>query len=288
MLKLWVQALRIKHWVKNFFVFIPFLVGTKFGINEFLIKSLGGVLLFGLMSSAVYLFNDIVDIQSDRAHPEKRLRPVASGRITLRLAGLVSIFLALLSFVLAALLDVRFFFILGAYAANNLLYSFYFKKKTVLDVMSIAFGFVLRVYAGGVLIGIDITKWLVVCVFALSLFLGFGKRRSEYEDLKSEATKIRIVHESYTIQKLDLLLGTSAAITIVTYMLYALAPETKALHETDSIVFTTPFVVYCIYRYMLKVQEYKQGDPVELILRDRGFLLAGLCWIASLMFLVHT
>jgi 4-hydroxybenzoate polyprenyltransferase len=177
--------------------------------------------------------------------------------------------------------------VLLAYAANNLLYSYYLKKKTVLDVMSIAFGFVVRVYGGGFIIGIEITKWLVACVFALSLFIGFGKRRSEYQDLKAEAVSVRKVHESYTVQKLDLLMGTSAAFTIVTYMLYSLAPETKALYGTENMIFTTPFVIYCICRYMLKVQEERHGDIVEIILKDKGFLLAGTLWIMVVLFVVH-
>ncbi len=288
MIKLWFHALRIKHWAKNFFVFVPFLIGVKFGFNEYLIKSLAGVFLFCLMSSAVYLFNDIIDIQSDRAHPEKRLRPIASGQIAVPMALSVSISLLFLSLISALFLNVNFLFILVLYAVNNLLYSYYLKKKTVLDVMSIALGFVMRVYAGGFLIGIDITNWLVACVFTLSLFLGFGKRRAEYEDLKSEAAKTRKVHESYTIPKLDILLGISASITIVTYMLYTMAPETEALHGTDKIIFTTPPVVYCIYRYLLKVQEEGRGEgPVEIILKDRGFILAGCLWIISFMFLIH-
>jgi len=286
-MKLWFEALRVKHWIKNFFVFAPFLVGPHFGVNEFLLKSLSGTLVFAMLSSAVYLFNDIIDLSLDKEHPEKRLRPIASGQISLSLARSVAFSLALLSLLLAFLLDLRFFVVLTAYAANNLLYSYYLKTKTVLDVMSIAAGFVLRVYAGGYLIGIEITNWLVVCVFALSLFMGLGKRRAEYEDLRDEASRTRKVLESYTIPKLDLLLAISASITIVTYMLYTVSPETAALHGTDKLIFTTPFVVYCVYRFLLKVQEEGRGEPVKLILKDRGFLLAGSLWLVSILLLVH-
>jgi len=287
MIRLWVQALRIKDWSKNIFVFLPFLVGPRFGLNEFLIKSLAGVFLFGLMSSAVYIFNDIVDIRSDRLHPGKRSRPIASGRINVSTAGLVASFLLILCLLLAGFMDWMFFLTLCAYAVNNLLYSFYLKEKTVVDVMSIAVGFVLRAYAGGFIIGIEITKWLLVCIFTLSLFLGFGKRRMEYEGLRSEAANVRKVHESYSIQKLDLLLATSGGITIVTYMLYTLAPETKAIHGTDKIIFTAPFVIYCIYRYMLKVQEQREGDLVKIIFKDRGFMLAGFLWLMLFVLIVH-
>jgi len=167
------------------------------------------------------------------------------------------------------------------------LYTYYLKTKTVLDVMSIAAGFVLRVYAGGYLIGIEISNWLVVCVFALSLFMGLGKRRAEFEDLRDGAPRTRKVLESYTIPKLNVLLGISASITIVTYMLYTVSPETAALHGTDKLIFTTPFVVYCVYRFLLKVQEEGRGEPVKLILKDRGFLLAGSLWLVSVLLLVH-
>jgi 4-hydroxybenzoate polyprenyltransferase len=286
-MKRWFEALRVKHWIKNFFVFAPFLIGPHFGLNEFMLKSLGGTLVFAILSSAVYLFNDIIDLPRDRQHPEKRLRPIASGQISLSLARSVAISLALLSLLLAFLLELRFFVVLVAYGVNNLLYSYYLKTKTVLDVMSIAAGFVLRVYAGGYLIGVVITNWLVVCVFALSLFMGLGKRRAECEDLQGIAPRSRKVLESYTIPKLDLLLGISASITIVTYMLYTVSPETIALHRTDKLIFTTPFVVYCVYRFLLKVQEEGRGDSVKLILKDRGFLLAGSSWLVSILLFVH-
>lgn len=281
------KTLRVKHWIKNFFVLLPFLISSKYGININLVNALSGTFLFCLMSSAVYLWNDILDLESDRLHPEKRERPMAAGQISVRTGIAVAVLLAAVSMAVGSIFDYRFLLVLLAYAANNLMYSIYLKKKTVLDVMSIAFGFVIRVYGGGFIIDIEITKWLVACVFALSLFIGFGKRRSEYEDLKDEAVRVRKVHESYTVQKLDLLMGTSAAFTIVTYMLYSLAPETKAMHGTENIIFTTPFVVYCVYRFMLKVQEEKHGDTVEVMLRDKGFLIGGSLWLISLIWIVH-
>ena len=155
--------------------------------------------------------------------------------------------------------------------------------------MSISAGFVIRTYAGGALIDITITHWMIACVFCLSLLLGFGKRRAEFENLQDEAIKTRKVNESYDIPKLNLLLGVSAGVTIVTYMLYSLAPETETLHNTDNIIFTTPFVVYCIFRYLLKIQEKERGSgPVEIILRDKAFCVAGLLWLSSLMYFIHS
>lgn len=284
----WFEALKIKHWIKNFFVLVPFLASKKFGINENLIDVLEGVVVFGMISSAVYLLNDCIDADADRQHPKKALRPIASGRIRVLTALAVSAALAASALAAGWLLDFRFFAVLVIYAVNNILYSLVLKHKTVVDVMSISFGFVLRAYAGGFLINIEITEWLVACVFAISLLFGFGKRRAEYEDLKERAVKARSVQQSYSVQKLNLLLSISASIAIVTYMLYTIAPETKAIHGTDNIIFTTPPVVYCVYRYLLKVQEEKRGGPVEIILGDRAFILAGLFWVILYVSMVHS
>jgi 4-hydroxybenzoate polyprenyltransferase len=215
------------------------------------------------------------------------LRPIPAGRISVRSAHGVAVVFSVVAFVGGALLDVRFFAALVVYALNNVAYTVLLKQKTVADVMSIALGFVIRVFAGGYAIDIEVTEWLVACVFALSVLLGFGKRRGEYEDLREGARAVRLVHESYTIPKLDLLLGVSAAVTIVTYMLYTMAPETAALHGTQDLLYTTPFVVYCIYRYTLKVQEPGSGDPVEVVFRDRGFTMAGLSWILLFLWLIR-
>ncbi len=287
MIKLWLKALRIKHWIKNFFVLAPFLIGPLFGFNFYLVKVFVGVILFGLVSSAVYILNDIVDIESDRRHPEKKFRPIAAGQISISSAKWAVAGLLLVGFSSSVFLNLQFAACLALYLLNNIIYFYYFKEKTVLDVMSIAFGFVLRANAGGVLIGIEITNWLIVCVFSLSLLLGFGKRRSEIEKL-DQASQVRKVHESYTAAKIDILLAISASVTIVAYILYCIDPVTTRIHDTDNLIFTTPFVIYCIYRYTLKVQERKEREgPVELLLKDKGFLLAGGLWILSFVLLVH-
>ena len=284
-IKIWFHSLRIKHWVKNFFVLVPFLLGPKFGINEFLLNSVIGVILFCFMSSAVYLFNDIIDIENDKNHPEKRLRPITSGEISITSAATVSILLLLATLSLGYLLDFKFFLVLALYAANNILYTFYLKDKMVIDVISIAIGFVIRIYAGGFITETPISNWLVACVFSVSMVFGFGKRRAEYEDYKEESSKNRKVQEFYSVEKLNILLGISSSVTIVTYMLYTIAPEITKLHGTDKLLFTTPIVIYAIYRYMLKVQEEKQGSPVDLLLGDPAFLLSGLLWLAAILVL---
>lgn len=239
------------------------------------------------MSSAVYLFNDIVDIKYDKNHAEKRLRPIASGEISITAAAVVSFSLLVLSLSLGFFSDFKFFLILIVYAANNILYSFYLKEKMVIDVISIAIGFVLRIYAGGFIADTPISSWLVACVFSVSMVFGFGKRRAEYEDYKQEASKSRKVQEFYSVEKLNILLAISSSVTIVTYMLYTIAPEVLKLHGTDKIIFTTPFVVYVIYRYTLKVQEAKHDSPVDLLLGDAGFLISGLLWLISILILIQ-
>lgn len=286
-LKTWIRALRVKHWTKSFFVVAPFLASEKFGFNDDLFRALAGAGIFALAASAVYLLNDLRDRESDRIHPKKRHRPIASGRVSASAAVTVAVLLSATALGLGALLDTRFLVVLIAYAVNNVLYAVLLKEKTVVDVMSIALGFVLRIFAGGFAVDIEITQWLVACVFSLSLLLGFGKRRGEYEDLRERAAEVRLVHMSYTIPKLDLLLGISAAVTIVTYMLYTMAPDTTALHGTNDLLYTTPFVAYCIYRYTLKVQEGGGGDPVEVVFRDFGFLAGGTAWLVLFLYIIR-
>lgn len=239
------------------------------------------------MSSAVYLFNDIIDIESDKKHPEKRLRPIASGQISNTVAAIVSFLLLAACLSLGFLLDFNFFLMLTLYAANNILYTFYLKEKTVIDVISIAVGFVLRIYAGGFVSDTPISSWLVACVFSVSMVFGFGKRRAEYADFKPQPGKGGKRQEFYSVEKLNILLGISSSVTIVTYMLYTIAPEIIKLHGTDKMIFTTPIVIYAIYRYMLKVQEAKQGNPVDMLLGDPGFLLSGLLWLVWILILIQ-
>lgn len=283
----WIRAIRLKHWTKNFFVLAPFLLSPRFGVNEYLVRASIAVALFGLLASAVYLVNDVRDMESDRLHPKKRHRPIPSGRISVRSALMVAGIFAVSAFLAGALLGPRFLAALVVYALNNVAYILLLKQKTVADVMSIALGFVIRVFAGGYAVDIEVTEWLVACVFSLSVLLGFGKRRGEYEELREGARGVRLVHESYTIPKLNLLLGVSAAVTIVAYMLYTMAPETSALHGTEDLLYTTPLVAYCIYRYTLKVQEPGGGDPVEVVFRDSGFTMAGLAWILLFLWLIR-
>ncbi len=289
MIATWLRALRVKHWIKNFFVLAPFLASYQFGFNVFLIKGIAGFFLFSLLSSAVYLFNDVIDIDFDRLHPEKKSRPIAAGEISIFQAKSVSFLLASIALLLSFQLHHYFFFCLTAYAVNNVLYTFWLKNQSIIDIISIAVGFVLRTYAGGFLVDVVVTNWMIASVFCLSLLLGFGKRRVEIENLQDNAVITRKVLELYDISKLNLLLGVSASITIVTYMLYSLAPETKVLHNTDNIIFTTPFVVYCVFRYLLKIQEKnRESGPVEIILHDKVFCLVGLLWLFSLLFIIHS
>jgi 4-hydroxybenzoate polyprenyltransferase len=289
MIATWLRALRVKHWIKNFFVLAPFLASYQFGFNVFLIKGIAGFFLFSLLSSAVYLFNDVIDIDFDRLHPEKKSRPIAAGEISIFQAKSVSFLLASIALLLSFQLHHYFFFCLSAYAINNVLYTFWLKNQSIIDIISIAVGFVLRTYAGGFLVDVVVTNWMIASVFCLSLLLGFGKRRVEIENLQDNAVITRKVLELYDISKLNLLLGVSASITIVTYMLYSLAPETKVLHNTDNIIFTTPFVVYCVFRYLLKIQEKnRESGPVEIILHDKVFSLVGLLWLFSLLFIIHS
>ena len=228
------------------------------------------------------LFNDAIDAARDRAHPKKRHRPIAAGRITSSFAFLMASVLAVTALVGGALAVSWQFAVVGAlYVANNIVYSTWLKDKAIADVMSIAAGFVLRLVAGAVAIAVTPSAWLIVCGFNVSLLLGFGKRRTEVglEHAHSYRQSLSI----YTAEKLDVLMAVSATLSIVTYMMYTLAPSTVRIHGTEQLIYTVPFVMYGVFRFVFKSHEGKGSGPVEILTSDWVFVLNGVLWVAAVL-----
>src|SRR6185503_11751341 len=250
------RLLRPAHAVKNVFVLAPLVFAAHSSLAFEVPRALLAFAVFCLISSAVYCFNDTLDAAADRLHPTKRNRPVASGAISSSVAIGLSVALTLLGLgVSIALLPLPFTFTLLLYLGNNLLYGWFLKDKVIADVLSIAIGFVLRLLGGAAAIGVPPSSWLIVCGFSLALLLGFGKRRAEL--LNSEGSHARVTLATYTAPKLDSLMSICGSVSLVSYMLYTVAPETAALHPTDKLVYTIPFVAYGIFRFIFKVQEGK-------------------------------
>ena len=277
-----VEAMRIGHWIKNAFVAAPLLFSGRFTDAASWGLCAAAVAAMCLLSSAVYLVNDVCDRRRDRAHPVKRRRPVASGRLSPRAAVVVAAALAAVAFAdigLVGALTRRQGQLLGglallvwagAYVALNLLYSLWLKNKVVVDVLVVALGFVLRAMAGAAAIVVPVSPWLVVCTFSLCLFIAVTKRRSEIASLDAaEAAEARAVNRAYDAGQIDFMLTVSAAMAALTYTLYCLAPQTVARIGSAHMVWTVPLVVYGMFRYHRITRDGRRGDPVAVLVRDR-------------------
>jgi len=272
-------ALRPKDWVKNALVLAPlFFSQSAFDFTATL-RAMSALLLFCLVSSSVYLLNDIKDRERDRLHPTKRLRPIASGMIGVPLAS--SIMLVLLGATVAGgiMLSKAFTLVLVVYWFVNLLYSTGLKDTVILDVFAIAFGFVLRVFGGGVVIGVEISHWLIICTTLLALFLGFSKRRHELMLLGDGAPTHRNVLVDYSPHFLDMMIGIVTASTVMSYTLYTVSDETVQRFHTDGLLMTVPFVFYGIFRYLYLIYHRNGGgNPARDLLTDKSIVINLFLW----------
>jgi 4-hydroxybenzoate polyprenyltransferase len=283
MLTALIKTMRPRQWTKNVFIFAALVFDKQlFNIDSFL-RTLAGFALFCLISSSVYIFNDLADVGADRQHPEKKNRPIASGKLPVSMAWGAGIALMLATFILAYFLAPGFEFVVVLYFLINMAYSKWLKHIPIVDVLIIASGFVLRVHAGVTLISVErFSPWLYVVMTLLSLFLGFGKRRAEIALLTHDAGSHRKVLDGYTLPLLDQYIMIVSATTIVAYSLYTFsAPNVP---ENHSMMLTIPFVVYTIFRYMYLIQVKQAGGaPEEILLSDRPFQVAMILWGAAVL-----
>src|SRR5712692_8305403 len=236
-------ALRPTHWIKNSFLFAPLIFSGHFRNSEDIIRTIKGLVIFSLVASSIYLFNDIIDRDQDSRTEVAKTRPIAAGKVTMATAVVVSLLLQFCGIVGALYLDVSFLIWIVLYSANNVAYSLFLKNKVIADVISIAIGFVIRVLAGAALIDVEPSHWLLICTFSLALLLGFGKRRAEL----LHARGVKIVNTIYTEEKLDHMISVSAAITLLSYMLYVVSPESIQRFNGSRLIYSVPFVVYGVF-----------------------------------------
>ena len=273
-----IKTMRLRQWTKNGFVFFALIFDKQLFQIEAFTRTLEGFFLFCLTSSAVYLLNDIADVEADRQHPEKKNRPIASGKLPLNVAWIAAIVLVLIALPTAYFLAPALAAILAVYLTINILYSRWLKHVPVLDVMIISAGFVLRVAAGVTLITVErFSPWLYVITTLFSLYIGLGKRRAEMTLLLQGAGSHRKVLDGYTIPLLDQYITIVSGTTIVTYSLYTFtAPNLPTNH---SMMLTIPFVVYGIFRYLQLIQTgHAAGAPDEVALKDRPLQVTVLLW----------
>jgi 4-hydroxybenzoate polyprenyltransferase len=287
-----VRLLRPVHWVKNVFVFAALVFAREFigPLDETLVAvgSVVGVFFcFSLAASAMYVLNDIVDRQADSIHPERRDRPIAAGRVSVSSATVVGVGCGAVALVAAVLLSPAVAAIIVAYLALTSLYSLAFKQVMILDCVIIAIGFCLRAVAGAVAIDVMISPWLVICTFALCLFLAFSKRRGEIAQLQENSEAFRRTLGDYTPELLAHMVDVTSVLAVVCFLMYAMDDQTKALFGTNNLVYTTPLVLYCIFRFSALVQDGSYSDPVRLILHDRPFQVGIVLWVILCIGIVY-
>ncbi|HVN67133.1 MAG TPA: decaprenyl-phosphate phosphoribosyltransferase [Candidatus Sulfotelmatobacter sp.] len=282
------RSLRPNQWTKNFFVFAGLVFSLKLSELPLLLTVSAAFLIFCALSSAIYLINDVNDAQSDRKHPTKKNRPIAAGQLSPTLALIAAALLAALALLAAVCLNLAFALTAFAYFALMVFYTFLLRDIVILDVFCIAAGFVLRAVAGVVVINVLLSPWLVICTILLSLFIALGKRRHELVTLAGGAIEHRRILDEYNPQLLDQLISAVAGSTVMAYSLYTLWPETIAKFGTHNLVYSIPFVLYGIFRYLYLIyKKEKGGKPEELLLTDIPLLADILFWIGALLVIIY-
>ncbi|MEO8203060.1 MAG: decaprenyl-phosphate phosphoribosyltransferase [Betaproteobacteria bacterium] len=277
---------RPRQWIKNTFVLPGLIFGHALESPDKVTAALVATLAFCLMSSAVYAMNDVCDCDRDREHPDKRTRPIASGEIGVREAIVFAILLAVAALALGLRASPAVAGILAGYAVLNLAYSLGLKRIPVVDVFIIAAGFMLRILAGTLGIGIAPSRWLLLCGFLVTLFLGFAKRRAELIRLADDAGQHRPVLDAYNESFLDAAILVCAAGTLGAYAVYTVAPDTIAQHGTD-LTLTVPFVMFGTFRYLFLLRHRGGGgDPSNELLDDRWLLGSAAGWAATVVLLI--
>jgi 4-hydroxybenzoate polyprenyltransferase len=283
-----VKSMRPAQWTKNLAVFAALIFAQKFFSLPLLLRAAGAFLVFCVISGALYILNDVHDRDEDRAHPKKSQRPIARGDISR--SGATALFLVFVAAGLAAafFLGRGFFFAVLVYFLLQIAYTFELKQVVILDIFVIAAGFVIRVVAGGLVIAVPISSWLIICTMLLALLLSMGKRRHELVLLEEKAVEHRPILKEYSAYLLDQMIAVVTASTLIAYCLYTISPETVAKFGTSNLVFTAPFVLYGIFRYLYLVHlKGKGGSPEEIILQDKPMLLNIVLWILAVILVLY-
>jgi 4-hydroxybenzoate polyprenyltransferase len=280
--------IRPKEWTKNLLVFSGLIFSRSLFDRYNLLVSLGGFAAFCLVSSGVYIFNDLCDINEDKNHPIKSKRPLASGILNPNFARVAMILLFLSAVGLSLSLSYPFAFIIAIYLTLNLGYSLGLKNAVILDVLIISSGFVIRAVAGALVLQVEVSAWLVLCTSMVALLVGFGKRRHELVLLEENAGSHRASLNDYSLQFLDSMMTICGGAAVVCYALYTMSDETISRFQTRNLLITLPFVIYGVFRYLFLIHKRKEGgDPVQLLFRDRPTLLNILLWIVAVCLVIY-
>lgn len=287
-LKSYIKLIRITQWSKNIFIFVPLVFAKKLFLFDTFEIAIYAFFQFCFVSSAVYIFNDIFDIEQDKQHPIKKFRPLASGIITIKPAVALMIFFLILLLPGFFIFNLKFNILLLAYLLLNTAYTIKLKNIVILDILSLAAGFVIRVLAGAFVIEVPVSNWLILSTLFVSIFLAVIKRRSELA-YNQEVERTRKVLKNYTLSFLDQLTTISATGLIVAYSLYAVSPSTIQNFHTENLVFTIIFVVYGIFRYLFLMHVKKLGEnPIDAIFKDLGMIINIFLYIVSIILIIYS
>ena len=283
----YLKLIRVNQWVKNLFVFLPiFFSGNLLNTNLF-IESFYGFLIFSFVASSIYIINDYVDIEKDKKHPEKKNRPLASGAISKNNALILFFFLVGITSALV------FFFankqvavLVAIYFVMNIAYSFKLKQIAILDVMIIAFGFLLRVFVGGYMTGLVVTDWTILLVFDLALILALGKRRGELINAELEGVTRKSL-DGYNLNFLNSALAITCTVAVICYMMFILSPETQSKFH-HYIIYTFVFVFAAVLRYLQQTLVYNRTEsPTKIIYKDRYIQVTLVLWLAAFLLQIY-
>lgn len=284
----YISLLRPHHWVKNLFLFLPLFFAGEFFNQEKILLSVYGFIAFGFVASSIYIINDYKDIEADRLHPVKSQRPLASGAVSKKGALVLFFLCVLIGFTIAYLLKIKFLFILGLYFIMNLAYSFGLKNISILDIVILSLGFVLRVKAGGVLTTIAISEWLMIMIFLLALFMAVAKRRDDILIKLKSGVDMRKSIAGYNMDFLNVILAVIAAIIIVAYLIYSISPQVMEQWKTYRLYYTTLFVIVGLLRYLqITLVENNTGSPTKLLLKDQFLQVTLLLWVVSFYVIIY-
>lgn len=282
-----IKLMRPHQWVKNAFVFTGLVFSHSWGDPDLVLRVVLAAVGFSFMASSVYILNDIVDREQDAKHPKKKNRPLAARRIGVPAAAVLGVILGAAGLGLGYWVSPLVFLMLLAYSLMNVAYSFYLKHKVLLDVFVIAAGFMLRILAGTAGVGIPPSQWLVLCGLMVTLFLGFTKRRAEIITMGEGKSSSRRVLEHYSPVLLDKMIGITASGMIMSYSLYTMSPDTIRIHGTEHLIYTVPFVMYGIFRYIYLLHHQRGGtDTAHDIARDPWLLAALAAWLGFTIWLI--
>lgn len=287
------QTMRPHQWVKNIFIFAPMLFSGKFFNPSYIEKSSVTFFLFSLVAGCIYVFNDTFDKEKDSSHPDKKKRPIASGRLKTTTAVISGIILLTAALTFIYFFNTYFFYITLIYVGMNIFYSGFLKHVVILDVLIIAVGFVLRVEIGGVVNHIAIYPWILIITFLLAVFLGLIKRRQEFIKIEINSTpqsegQTRKSLKQYNLSLLDQLISITTATTIISYIIYTVQPDVMHKFGSDKLYLTIPFMVFAIFRYLYLTYVKGKGEsPSEVIFSDLPFTLSGLLWVGVFISLIY-